>query len=179
MADVDNVQAILAGQLREFKTTNVAGVHTPHHIAERDLADPMLDLVGEKQLTPAAYSMLARLKNVEDYVAPLAGDIALMRLALTSSDPWRVNSAWTATNITTLTTTLVKSGRGIMGKIAIGNPGTTMVITIYDGLTAVNKLGARTVLSTDYEFDFPAIFSTGLTIVTSGGGAGDITVFWL
>jgi hypothetical protein len=177
----NNVQALLAGTIRTFKTTaDVNEVHTPNHIAERDPADPMLDLVGEQQLTPAAYSMLARMKNVEDYVAPLAGDIALIKSALTSPSPWRVNSAWTATNITTKTTTLVKSGSGIMGGISINKVGSTDTLLIYDGLSAAGVLlGSITVIATDTWRQFPVIFSTGLVIVSSGGTAGDYTVFWL
>jgi hypothetical protein len=78
-------------------------------------------------------------------------------------------------NITTATTTVVKSGAGVLHSIVINKPGTTDTLTIYDNTSGSGtKIGTITVSgSTPYVFD--VAFGTGLTIV-SGGTAGDYTV---
>lgn len=89
---------------------------------------------------------------------------------------------WNKTNITTGTTTLVKTGAGTLGSILIGTYVASATIKLYDGLTAVNIFSTITLPST-ITGDAPTVlplnvaFGTGLTIVTSG--ATDITVGWL
>ncbi len=84
--------------------------------------------------------------------------------------------AGTPTYISTATTTLVKSGAGIITGLFVGKHIATGVIQIYDGLTAVNLIQTITVgaaLLTDPPL--PAtmqgvVFNVGLTIVTSLAG---------
>jgi hypothetical protein len=86
------------------------------------------------------------------------------------------------TNITTTTTTVVKSGPGCLAGIVINTPVALAVITIYD-----NTAGSGTKIGT---ITFPAVlitgaqhipfgvqFRTGLTIVTSGAAANITPVF--
>lgn len=82
-------------------------------------------------------------------------------------------------NITTATTTTVKSGAGFLHRIQINKSVASATITIYDSLTATGtKIGTLTFgasLLTDFPTaELDVAFSIGLTIVTSG--ATDITV---
>lgn len=79
-------------------------------------------------------------------------------------------------NITTSTTTTVKSGSGVLQDIIVGDPGTTWQAVLYD-----NTAGSGTIIAT-IKFGTSGVnlpknvaFSTGLTIVTSGTTAGNIT----
>jgi hypothetical protein len=83
----------------------------------------------------------------------------------------------TFSNITTNTTTLVKTGAGTLHRIVVNNPGTAATITIYDSTTATGtKIGTIAVGVTQTSIAYEAFFSTGLTIVTTG--APDITVVY-
>lgn len=89
---------------------------------------------------------------------------------------------WAKTNITTGTTTLVKTGAGVLHAILLGTPVASATIKLYDGLTAVNIFSTMT-LGSVITGDQPVFlgpldiaFSTGLTIVTSG--ATDLTAIW-
>lgn len=90
---------------------------------------------------------------------------------------------WTPTNITTNTTTLVRSGPGIMHTLVVNKSVASAVITIFDSLTnAGTKIGTITLSSggvTDMvplDGVYDCAFVNGLTIVTSA--ATDITVNW-
>lgn len=93
------------------------------------------------------------------------------------------------TNITTNTTTTVKSGSGTLMGIKINNPAlitvANLTITVYDNTAASGTLiGTMTVpfgLTTAVPFHIPFNlgFSTGLTIVTAGPTVtGNLTVEW-
>lgn len=79
------------------------------------------------------------------------------------------------------TTTVVKSGAGVLHTITLNKPVASSVITIYDNTSAAGtKIGTITLpgtLLTDgpHSAIYDVIFSTGLTIVTATG-ASDITV---
>lgn len=85
-------------------------------------------------------------------------------------------------NITTGTTTTVKSGKGILHKIVLNTYVAAATITIYDNTAASGtKIGTLTLPATitgDTPITLPydLQFSTGLTLVTSG--ATDITVIY-
>jgi hypothetical protein len=79
------------------------------------------------------------------------------------------------TNITTATTTVVKSGKGYLNLITI-NTTTAFAITIYDN-TAASGTKIATIAASPAigsTFVYQGKFNTGLTIVTAG--ASDITV---
>jgi hypothetical protein len=81
---------------------------------------------------------------------------------------------YTPLNIASATTTLVKSGPGILGKIVI-NTTAAGSITIYDSLTASGtKLATMKASIAEGSYAFDVAFTIGLTIVTAG--ASDITV---
>lgn len=83
-------------------------------------------------------------------------------------------------NITTATTTTVKSGAGILHGITINTPVASATITLYDKTTATGtKIATITLPSTitsesPFRLMYDVSFATGLTIVTSG--ATDLTV---
>lgn len=84
----------------------------------------------------------------------------------------------TATNIPTNTTTVLKTGAGVFAGLSINTGGTTSAATVYDNTAGSGtKLGTFDTTAQDYlPVDFP--FTTGLTVVTAGGAAADITVVW-
>lgn len=81
-----------------------------------------------------------------------------------------------STYISTATTTTVKSGRGTLKRIVLGETAAG-AITVYD-----NTAGSGTVVAVlkasiaEGEFNFDCRFLTGLTIVTAG--ASKLTVIW-
>jgi hypothetical protein len=77
-------------------------------------------------------------------------------------------------NITTATTTTVKSGAGVLRRIVI-NAGVASTITIYDSLTGSGtKIGTLAASAGPGSFSYEIGFNAGLTIVTAG--ASDLTV---
>lgn len=81
-----------------------------------------------------------------------------------------------ATNIATATTTVVKSGRGILRRLTI-NTTTAFAITVYDNTSAAGTKIATFQASAGLgTYTFNCFFLTGLTVVTAG--ASDVTVIW-
>ncbi|MEO7718731.1 MAG: hypothetical protein ABIY70_21240 [Capsulimonas sp.] len=87
-------------------------------------------------------------------------------------------SGWTYANITTNTTSTVKSGSGRLRSITINNPGSGASAIVYDNTTGTGtKLATLGGLNGPTTLVYDAQFSTGLTIVTSATTtAADITV---
>jgi hypothetical protein len=84
---------------------------------------------------------------------------------------------FTPLGITTKTTTLVKTGAGVIGDITINGSGSTDTITVYDALTATGTpLATITSPTVGMKFCELYRFSTGLCIVTGGTTAGNYTV---
>ena len=81
-------------------------------------------------------------------------------------------------NITTNTTTVVKSGSGTLHSIVVNASGVTGTITIYDNTAAsVTKIGtANSAISAGISLIYDIAFNTGLTVVTTGLTPSDITV---
>ena len=95
------------------------------------------------------------------------------------------------TEITTKTTTQIKTGAGIWHGILVSSPGTTWTIQVYDsnditnfattgkpifGATAVTVPAAGTMISVS---SAGIHFTQGLLIVTAGTTAGELTVIWV
>lgn len=81
-------------------------------------------------------------------------------------------------HIATSTTTTVKSGAGTLKRVTVNSLGTVASITtVYDSLTATGTVIAIiNTLALSGPFDYDIQFNTGLTIVTTGTVAPDITV---
>ncbi len=84
-------------------------------------------------------------------------------------------------NITTQTTTLVKTGAGALHILTFNKPVATGTVAIYDGLTAAGILLATITVPASPQpvsLFYDITFSTGLTIVT-GVANQDITVSYI
>lgn len=79
-------------------------------------------------------------------------------------------------NITTNTTTVVKSASGVLERIVVNTAGSSATVTIYDNTAASGtKIGTASANAQGL-LTYNAHFATGLTIVTTG--APDITVVY-
>lgn len=79
-------------------------------------------------------------------------------------------------NITTATTTTVKTGRGRLKRIVV-NTTAAGAVTIYDNTAGSGtKIGTMKASIAEGSYDFDCLFITGLTIVTAG--ASDLTVIY-
>jgi hypothetical protein len=83
-------------------------------------------------------------------------------------------------HISTSTTTVVKSGAGYLYSIIINQVGTVAsTATIYDNTAGSGTIiGILDTLSTREQFLYNIAFGTGLTIVTTGTVAPDLTICW-
>lgn len=86
-------------------------------------------------------------------------------------------------NIVGNTTTTVKSGAGVLSCIIVNNGANGTTLTIYDNTTATGtKIGTVAVLGINTNvmsnLTYDCEFATGLTIVTAGSAANDITVMY-
>ena len=89
-------------------------------------------------------------------------------------------SSYSYSNITTTTTTTVKSASGILHSLVINTRGGSSTCTVYDNTAGSGTKIATidTTLSTT-AFIYDVAFATGLTIVTGGVSAADLTVSYL
>lgn len=85
--------------------------------------------------------------------------------------------AWAYKNITTDTTTTLKTGPGYLHSVCINTPAATATITIFDSATGSGtKIGTITSFaSVSGCFTYDIAFWSGLTVVTATA-APDITV---
>jgi hypothetical protein len=84
-------------------------------------------------------------------------------------------------NMVGIVTTTLKSGPGVLHNLCINNGANATIITIYDSTTATGtKIGTPDVLGINTNvlrcLQYDAEFTTGLTIVSAGSAANDITV---
>lgn len=153
--------------------------------------------IGEVQASPTSNTVLDRLKQI--YTA-LTGTLTVGTHAVSQSGAWTVTSTpsgtqtvagtvsiantnfyvsgYTGVPISTLTTTTVATGAGVLGNIVICQIGTGgSTITVYD-----NTSGSGTVIAPAFTqtqpttLTFNQTFTTGITVVTSGGVAPKIVV---
>lgn len=91
------------------------------------------------------------------------------------------NSAATSNsfvNITTAATTVVKSGAGTLHTLTVNNLGTVASLTVvYDNTAGSGtKIASINTLAGQESYFYDVAFTTGLTIVTTGTVAPDVTV---
>ena len=84
------------------------------------------------------------------------------------------------THISTATTTNgIKSGAGTLVAIVINQAGTSSTATIFDNTTATGTtIGVLDCSSRIGDIQYNAAFSTGLSIITTGSPAPDLTIIW-
>ena len=132
---------------------------------------------------PSARLPQRRLPRASQVLSGLACMLALgglligSAMAQTFGSPQLVITAYKYAHITTDTTTLVKSGGGLLHSICVNTPAATETITVDDALTATTPTIAVITLyaSTNSCFTLDVNFTVGLTIVTATA-AGDITI---
>lgn len=84
---------------------------------------------------------------------------------------------YTYRNVTTNTTTVVKSGAGTLKGIVFNTPGTLSSMAIYDNTAGSGtKIGTINTTLGQNSLNYEIQFTTGLTIVTSGTLAADATI---
>lgn len=144
-------------QFRVRVSTVITGTGTPQ-------AAVTLSLQASDNITSMPVGLAQKLDNVNDSI---------------TSYPF----GHTYSNITTTTTTTVKSGAGVLHSLTINTPVASSVITIYDNTAGSGtKIGTITLPATLLSEGPQGVildlaFSTGLTLVTATG-ASDITVGW-
>lgn len=79
-------------------------------------------------------------------------------------------------NLATSATTTIKTGPGYLHSITVNTAGTTSTATVYDNTTNSGTKIATIDTTAKGTLTYDLAFSTGLTIVTAGGAAGDLTV---
>ena len=81
-----------------------------------------------------------------------------------------VHEQYASARITSATTTLVKTGPGLLARIVVDTNVDAKTITIYDALTATGT--AIAIITTSgtvpFQLDFDIPFAIGLCVVTSG-----------
>lgn len=99
-------------------------------------------------------------------------------------DDNNVSAGWKSNNISTQTTTAVKASAGILHAIVVNTPLASGKIEIFDNTAASGtSLGVITRPATLLDDEpisviYDAVFSTGLTVKTSGANQ-DITVIYV
>lgn len=97
---------------------------------------------------------------------------------LVADDGAQVNAAFSFTNITTNTNTVVKASPGVFGGITINTAGTTSNVIVYNNTTCTGaKIGTFSSL-TQGVLSAPVNASVGICTTTAGGAAADITILW-
>lgn len=79
-------------------------------------------------------------------------------------------------HITSNTTTAIKTSAGTLHRLVVNNPGSAWVAEIYDGTNSDAVIAIADLVSGSLEYGLA--LSTGLTVVTSGTTAGDLTVVY-
>jgi hypothetical protein len=91
-----------------------------------------------------------------------------------------VNSVFTPTRINTATTTVVKGTPGVLHAVTVNTKGTVAsTVTVYNNTSATGTIVAIIdSLNLSGQFLFDVTMSLGITVVTTGTAAPDITVAW-
>jgi hypothetical protein len=92
--------------------------------------------------------------------------------AQTGQLTWSNTAKRTAAN----ETVTLKSGPGTLHYVTVGVVGTTSSVIFYDNTAASGTVLANLTTTGLTTFTLGVAFSTGLTYVTSGGAAADITI---
>lgn len=128
---------------------------------------------------PASTAALAADPALVTTISPNSVGIVALGAATPSNSIPVVNAGFTYAHISTSTTTTVKSGAGVLHAIVINTLGTVASnITVYDNTagsgTVIAVLNSLTNGEASYTYD--VAFTTGLTLVTTGTAAPDVTV---
>lgn len=86
---------------------------------------------------------------------------------------------WKYSHITTATTTVIKTGSGVLHTITVGTGGASSVATVYDNTAGSGTVIAVLSTAAQASLTLDVGFSTGLTVVTATGTPADITISYV
>lgn len=132
-------------------------------------------IASNQSAVPVSATQLPAALGQTTMAASLPVTLASNQSAITTQQ-----AGFSFTNITTSTTTTVKSGAGVLHLVNINADGTVAsAVTVYDSLTGSGtKIATINSLALSGAFVYDIAFTTGLTIVTTGTQAPDVTVSW-
>ena len=140
-------------------TTDGQYLATRQAVPDKGTSTPQVDSVGNSRATLETLQAGERLGG-----------------SSTGNDYTAVKIENSYTNITTATTTVIKTGAGWLHTLTI-NTTSAGAITIYDNTAASGtKIGTLVLSAGVATYTFDVAFATGLTVVTAG--ASDLTVAW-
>jgi hypothetical protein len=85
--------------------------------------------------------------------------------------------SWLYSHISTLTTTVVKSGTGVLHSVAVNAPGGVgCFVTLYDSVTASGTKIAVADCSGAKQLNYDVALANGLTVVTTSLANPDVTI---
>lgn len=139
------------------------------------ITDPNGSIAAVKPISTAAVSTDPSLVV---QLNPLSPGIITLGPAIPANSVPTVGAGFTFNHISTATTTTVKGSAGVLHTLTVNNLGTVAsTTTVYD-----NTAGSGTVIAVintlagQISYIYDIAFNTGLTIVTTGTVAPDITV---
>lgn len=138
------------------------------------------DQSGVVQLNPLSPGIIALGQTTKSASVPVAVATDQTGSQTPANSISVVQAGYTYTHISTAATTMVKSGAGVLHLINVGTLGTVAsTVTIYDNTAGSGTvIGVINSLTLSGGFPYDVAFSTGLTIVTTGTAAPDVTVSW-
>lgn len=187
--------AVPSGSADSGNGVKIAGVSmtTPPTLSNGQRGDIQLDTRGNIKVAPCNNATCATVGSPGDAAGGFSGIFTVGQGAVFNGATWdrqRGTAAngtfvspggFTYTHITTATTTAaIKTGAGSLHTICVNSLGTVAsAITVDDALTATTPtiavINSLTLLGCQ---TYDVAFNTGLTIVTTGTVAPDVTVSW-
>lgn len=170
------------GGLR-IASASATGSAVPANASYTGILDASGNLTGAKTVTASlnttAGVMAAGLVALVDDTSPVAvteNQFGPVRMSTDKSLLTTIQNSYA--HISTSTTTTVKSGAGTLKAIIVNTLGTVAsTTTIYDNTAGSGTvIGVINTLALGGTFTFDVQFTTGLTIVTTGTAAPDLTV---
>lgn len=170
----------------DTKTPSLSSGRVP---VESNLVQALTD--SQLRATPVPISF-ARLSNATDNISAvqsgtwnitnISGTVSLPTGAATESTLAALSNKFNNNykNINTNTTTVVKSGPGVLKRIVVNKDGNTSnTCTIYDNTSGTGTIiGTIDPVNAQIVFEYDVVFNTGLTIVTATGTAADLTIVY-
>jgi hypothetical protein len=99
--------------------------------------------------------------------------------AMSENNTVESRQKWKANHITTATTTVVKTGPGVLHAFTVGTGGASSTATVYDNTAASGTVLAVISTAAQANLVLDIGFSIGLTVVTATGTPADITVSYV
>ncbi len=179
-----NTNQTISATIGDFALANAAA---PTWV-EGTAVEASVDLAGNQRtrndrLEPLVGSLTEAAPGTDTASSGLNGRLQRIAQRLTSilaalTGTLTVQLSYLFANVTAGGATTVKSGAGTLRSVTINTKGTiASTVTIYDNTAGSGtKIGTIDSLTLSGQFAFDVAFATGLTVVTTGTAAPDITV---